>query len=110
MFKHSLLRLFRTKRNPPIGGKRTIRVVKEAIESTASVTVGDYLVKRLIERGLRNIFTVPGDFNLNLLDAFVRHSKDISTIGCCNELNAAYAADGYARATKGLAAVVVTYM
>lgn len=30
-------------------------------------------------------------------------------IGCCNELNAGYAADGYARG-KGLGALVVTHM
>ena len=30
-------------------------------------------------------------------------------ISCCNELNAGYGADGYARATGGLSATVVTY-
>lgn len=31
-------------------------------------------------------------------------------IGCCNELNAGYAADGYCRATGRLGICVVTYM
>lgn len=31
-------------------------------------------------------------------------------IGCCNELNSGYAADGYCRATGRLGIVVVTYM
>jgi indolepyruvate decarboxylase len=34
--------------------------------------------------------------------------KDLKLISCCNELNAGYAADGYARA-KGVAAMVVTF-
>ena len=35
-------------------------------------------------------------------------NKSIQQINCCNELNAAYAAEGYARA-KGAGALVVTY-
>ena len=32
------------------------------------VTVGAYLGQRLVEAGLRDFFTVPGDFTLVLLD------------------------------------------
>jgi len=34
----------------------------------------------------------------------------LTFIGCCNELNAGYAADGYARGSGKLGVVVVTYM
>jgi pyruvate decarboxylase len=52
----------------------------------------------------------PGDFNLDLLDQFLQHSN-LRMINCCNELNAGYAADGYARSSKAkIAVVVVTYM
>lgn len=37
-----------------------------------------------------------GDFNLTFLDLVEDH-KTIEWVGCCNELNASYAADGYAR-------------
>jgi pyruvate decarboxylase len=44
---------------------------------------------------------VPGDFTLALLDEFLKETG-LTMVGCCNELNAGYAADGYCRATKGL--------
>ncbi|MEM7144701.1 MAG: thiamine pyrophosphate-binding protein [Verrucomicrobiota bacterium] len=71
-------------------------------------TVGTYLAARLQEIGLKHYFTVPGDYNLVLLDELLKN-PGLEMIGCCNELNAGYAADGYARATGGAAAVVVTY-
>ena len=42
-------------------------------------------------------FCVPGDFNMTLLDQ-LNANKDLRMINCCNELEAGYAADGYARA------------
>jgi len=72
-------------------------------------TVGSYLATRIVQSGARDFFSVPGDFNLVLLDEFLKQ-PGLRMIGCCNELNAGYAADGYARATGGLAVVVVTYM
>ncbi|GFY99340.1 potassium transporter 1 [Actinidia rufa] len=42
------------------------------------------------------IFSVSGDFNLTLLDHLIAE-PGINNIGCCNDLNAGYAADGYAR-------------
>ena len=74
-----------------------------------STTVGSYLATRLAQAGVRDFFGVPGDFNLVLLDALIKQ-PELRMIGCCNELNAGYAADGYARSTGGLSAVVVTYM
>jgi len=72
-------------------------------------TVGSYLASRIAQAGTRDFFTVPGDFNLVLLDELLKQA-DLRMIGCCNELNAGYAADGYARSTGGLSVVVVTYM
>lgn len=71
------------------------------------VTVGSYLGLRLVQAGLRDFFTVPGDFTLVLLDQLLA-TPGLRMIGCCNELNAGYAADGYAR-TSGFSAAVVTY-
>jgi TPP-dependent 2-oxoacid decarboxylase len=72
-------------------------------------TVGSYLASRIAQAGTRDFFTVPGDFNLVLLDELLKQTN-LRMIGCCNELNAGYAADGYARSTGGLSVVVVTYM
>ncbi|MFF2551867.1 alpha-keto acid decarboxylase family protein [Nocardia sp. NPDC058058] len=69
--------------------------------------VGDYLLDRLHELGVTEIFGVPGDFNLQFLDHVVEH-PGIRWVGSANELNAGYAADGYAR-LRGIGAVVTTY-
>lgn len=58
--------------------------------------VADYLLDRLAQVGIRHLFGVPGDFNLHFLDHVISHPI-IQWMGCANELNAAYAADGYAR-------------
>ena len=76
--------------------------------NAADWTVGTYLAKRLEQVGLRHYFTVPGDYNLVLLDELLKN-QTLQMVSCCNELNAGYAADGYARATGGPAAVVVTF-
>ncbi|KAG0696394.1 thiamine diphosphate-binding protein, partial [Suillus ampliporus] len=54
-----------------------------------------------------SIFGVPGDFNMPFLD-FIEDHPTIEWIGNCNELNAAYAADGYARVKEHSIGVVVT--
>ena len=70
-------------------------------------TVIQYVLGRLKEIGVTDIFGVPGDFSFPICDA-ICHSPDIRWIGCSNELNAAYAADGYAR-VRGVGAVCTTY-
>ncbi|XP_059663953.1 pyruvate decarboxylase 1 [Cornus florida] len=70
-------------------------------------TMGRHLARRLVEIGVRDVFSVPGDFNLTLLDHLIAE-PELNNVGCCNELNAGYAADGYARA-KGVGACVVTF-
>ncbi len=76
--------------------------------ATESVyTVGDYLLDRLAELGISEIFGVPGDYNLEFLDHIVAHPA-IRWVGNANELNAGYAADGYGR-LRGMSAVVTTF-
>ncbi|EJF63216.1 pyruvate decarboxylase [Dichomitus squalens LYAD-421 SS1] len=69
--------------------------------------VGQYLVERLAQLGVTKMFGVPGDFNLGFLD-FVEDHPKIDWVGNCNELNAAYAADGYARVHDGKLGVLTT--
>ncbi|MGA9674843.1 MAG: thiamine pyrophosphate-binding protein [Mycobacterium sp.] len=73
----------------------------------ADFTVGKYLATRFEQIGLKHYFMVPGDYNLVLLDELLEN-KNVEQIGCCNELNAAYAAEGYAR-VNGAAAVLTTF-
>lgn len=72
----------------------------------ASVKVAEYLFIRLSQLRVDSIHGVAGDYNLNLLD-YVEPSG-LNWIGGANELNAAYAADGYAR-IKGIGAVITTF-
>lgn len=70
-------------------------------------TIADYLFDRIAEAGATEIFGVPGDFNLTFLDNIVASDK-LRWVGNTNELNAGYAADGYAR-ERGFAAMVTTF-
>ncbi|GEC70266.1 indolepyruvate decarboxylase [Raoultella terrigena] len=70
-------------------------------------TIGDYLLDRLVDCGIDRLFGVPGDYNLQFLDRVIAH-EELGWVGCANELNAAYAADGYAR-IKGAGALLTTY-
>jgi alpha-keto-acid decarboxylase len=72
-----------------------------------SYTVGDYLADRLVEAGVDHVFGVPGDYTLSLLDYILDHDG-LSWTGCTNELNAGYAADGYAR-LRGIGALITTF-
>jgi indolepyruvate decarboxylase len=69
-------------------------------------SIGDFLLRRVHEAGIRHIFGVPGDYNLELLQQ-LQDAGALKWVGTCNELNASYAADGYAR-LNGLGALTVT--
>ncbi|KZO92821.1 pyruvate decarboxylase [Calocera viscosa TUFC12733] len=72
------------------------------------VSLGNYLLERLIQVGVKQTFGVPGDFNMPFLDLVEDH-PNIGYVGCCNELNAGYAADGYARVTGKVGVVITTF-
>jgi indolepyruvate decarboxylase len=71
-----------------------------------TMSVGEFLLRRIREAGVQHAFGVPGDYNLELLQQN-EDSGTLTWIGTCNELNASYAADGYAR-LNGLAALITT--
>src|SRR5438094_9082036 len=64
-----------------------------------ATTVIDYIVQRIADEGVEHCFGVPGDYAFPVCDA-VDRNPNIKSIGCSNELNASYAADGYARARR----------
>lgn len=72
-----------------------------------NLTVIEYVLSRLQEIGITDVFGVAGDYAFPIEDA-VCENKSMRWIGNCNELNASYAADGYAR-IKGAAALSTTF-
>ena len=71
-----------------------------------TMAVGEFLLRRLQEAGIGHMFGVPGDFNLELLQQ-MEDGGYLKWVGTCNEMNASYAADGYAR-LNGMGALAVT--
>jgi indolepyruvate decarboxylase len=72
----------------------------------ANLSVGEYLIDALANRGVNHVFGVPGDFILGL--HVIGDERGMRMVNCTREEAATYAADGYAR-EKGLGAVAVTY-
>ena len=70
-------------------------------------TVAEYTLTRLSQLGIDRVFGVPGDYAFSVNDA-VEVVDGLDWIACANELNAAYAADGYAR-IRGAAILSTTY-
>src|ERR1700756_2931465 len=62
-------------------------------------TIVQRVLGRLKEVGVDDFFRVAGDYAFPIDDPIVEHPA-INWTGCCNKLNAAYAADGYARRAK----------
>ncbi|KAF2400301.1 pyruvate decarboxylase isoenzyme [Trichodelitschia bisporula] len=71
-----------------------------------NIPLGLYLWLRIRQIGIGTVLGVPGDFNLELLD-HIYNVPGLRFVGNANELNAAYAADGYGR-INGTPGVFVT--
>jgi indolepyruvate decarboxylase len=70
-------------------------------------SVAEYVLTRIAQLGIDKIFGVPGDYAFSIDDA-VEQVAGLQWVGCANELNAAYAADGYAR-IRGAAMLTTTH-
>ncbi len=84
-----------------ITGNKQLDTVKHA------QTTAEYIVARLVDLGIEHSFSVPGDFAFALDHALISNPELHNVINA-NELNASYAADGYAR-VKGAAILCTTY-
>src|SRR3954471_11115222 len=69
-------------------------------------TVADYVIKRLSEQHVDTLFGVPAAYCAPLFDAAA--AQGLRSVVASSDLEAGYAADGYAR-TRGLGAVSVAY-
>lgn len=70
-------------------------------------TVADYLLTRLRQLNVTEVFQIPGDYVKHFTQA-LEHFDGVQAIGAINELDAGYAADAYGR-TRGLAAISLQY-
>jgi indolepyruvate decarboxylase len=70
-------------------------------------TVADYLLTRLKQLNVTEVFQIPGDYVKHFTQA-LEYFDGVNAIGAVNELDAAYAADAYGR-TRGLGAVSLQY-
>ena len=86
----------------------------ESLTNGENIPLGEYLFLRICQANprLKSIFGIPGDFNLNLLEHLytksVAEDKKVRFINLCNELNASYTVDGYAKVIEGLAVLITT--
>lgn len=75
--------------------------------ASTPISVAEYVVNRLADLGVDHVFGVPGDYSFPFDDA-IEACDRLQWIVCANELNAAYAADGYAR-LNGVSILSTTY-
>ncbi|MFM7107602.1 MAG: alpha-keto acid decarboxylase family protein [Planctomycetaceae bacterium] len=75
-------------------------------ESVTGLSIGQYLIRRLSDYGIRHVFGLPGDYVLAFY-SMLEHSP-LDLVNCTREDCAGFAADAYAR-VNGMGAVCVTY-
>ncbi|KAJ9220263.1 hypothetical protein DTO027B5_1223 [Paecilomyces variotii] len=75
-------------------------------ELKSPVDIAEYLFTRLRQLGIKSIQGVPGDYNLVALDYIPKCG--LKWVGNCNELNAGYSSDGYAR-INGISAIITAF-
>ena len=74
----------------------------QSVAKSPRHSIGSYLIQRLQDYGVRDLFGIPGDFVLQFYGML--EESPIRVIGTTNEACAGYAADGYAR-INGIGAV-----
>jgi indolepyruvate decarboxylase len=74
--------------------------------SVTSLSIGQYLIRRLSDYGIRHVFGLPGDYVLAFY-SMLEHSP-LDLVNCTREDCAGFAADAYAR-VNGMGALCVTY-
>jgi len=74
--------------------------------SALGMSIGEYLIRRLQDYGIDDVFGIPGDYILSFFSLL--EESPINVVGCTREDCAGFAADAYAR-TRGMGAVCVTY-
>jgi len=73
---------------------------------SGSLSIGQYLIRRLQDYGIGHVFGIPGDYVLSFYAMLEKSPLEV--IGCTREDCAGYAADAYAR-MRGMGCLCVTY-
>ena len=82
------------------------RPTVQRAESVTSLSIGQYLIRRLSDYGIRHVFGLPGDYVLSFYSMLEKSPLDL--VNCTREDCAGFAADAYAR-VNGMGALCVTY-
>ena len=77
-----------------------------ATHDNSDLSIGEYLIRRLQDYGIRDVFGIPGDYILSFYTML--EESPLRIIGCTREDCAGFAADAYAR-VHGMGALCVTY-
>lgn len=77
-----------------------------SVPSAETLSIGQYLIQRLRDYGIADVFGIPGDYVLSFYTML--EESPVNTIGCTREDCAGFAADAYAR-VNGMGALCVTY-
>ncbi len=72
----------------------------------SEVSIGQYLINRLQDYGINDVFGIPGDYVLSFYSML--EQSTLNVVGCTREDSAGFAADAYAR-LNGMGALCVTY-
>ncbi len=70
------------------------------------LSIGQYLIRRLQDYGIRDVFGIPGDYVLSFYAQL--EQSELNVVGCTREDCAGFAADAYAR-IHGMGALCITY-
>jgi indolepyruvate decarboxylase len=92
--------------HPDESGSSNAAEILERRSVAPGVSIGDYLIQRLQDYGVRDVFGIPGDYVLSFFTKL--ESSPLRLVGCTREDCAGFAADAYAR-VNGIGAVCVTY-
>ncbi len=76
------------------------------MEPIRDLSIGQYLIRRLQDHHIDDLFGIPGDYILSFYSML--EESPINVVGCTREDCAGFAADAYAR-IHGMGAVCVTY-
>ncbi len=82
------------------------RSVDKSRRLTANLSIGGYLIQRLRDYGIQDLFGIPGDYVLSFYSELEK--SPINVVGCTREDCAGFAADAYSR-LNGMGALCVTY-
>src|SRR2546423_15563435 len=75
-------------------------------QQNTNLSIGEYLILRLQDYGIRDVFGIPGDYILSFYTML--EESPLNVVGCTREDCAGFAADAYAR-VNGMGALCVTH-